>query len=55
MFYALARSSDAEQVDLIVREKTRQERQAKSSNKNTGSGHDRSPSGFSKSSSIFSR
>ncbi|CAF3398205.1 unnamed protein product [Rotaria sp. Silwood1] len=54
VFYALARSSDDEQVELIVREKTRQERQVKSNNPLIGTGHNRTPSGFS-TSSINSR
>ncbi|CAF2498861.1 unnamed protein product [Rotaria sp. Silwood2] len=54
VFYALARSSDDEQVELIVREKTRQERQAKSNNSLISAGHNRTPSGFS-TSSIHSR
>jgi hypothetical protein len=48
VFYALARPSDAEQVELIVREKTRQEREQK--NKcllSAGAGHNRTPSGLS--------
>ncbi|CAF0844907.1 unnamed protein product [Rotaria sordida] len=51
VFYALARSSDDEQVELIVREKTRQERQQKCNNPlSGGAGHNRTPSGFSTSS-----
>ena len=47
VFYALARSSDDEQVDLIVREKTRQEREQKSNCLSPPSGHNRTPSALS--------
>ncbi|CAF1558196.1 unnamed protein product [Rotaria magnacalcarata] len=55
VFYALARSSDDEQVDLIVREKTQKEFQTKSNNLMDSSGHNRTPSGYSTTSSIYSR
>jgi len=55
VFYALARSSDDEQVELIIREKTRQEREEKSNcHLNGGTGHNRTPSGLT-TSSIHSR
>ncbi len=47
VFYALARSSDDEQIELIVREKTRQEREQKSNCPLANSGHNRTPSGLS--------
>lgn len=47
VFYALARSSDDEQVELIVREKTRQEREEKSNSLINNAGHNRTPSGLS--------
>ncbi|CAF3953770.1 unnamed protein product [Adineta steineri] len=47
VFYALARSSDDEQVELIVREKTRHEREQKSNCLPIGAGHNRTPSGLS--------
>ncbi len=47
VFYALARSSDDEQVELIVREKTRQEREQKSNCLLTGALHNRTSSGLS--------
>ena len=54
VFYALARTSDDEQVELIVREKTRQEREQSKLNILPTSGHNRTPSGLSLS-SIHSR
>jgi len=47
VFYALARSSDDEQVELIVREKTRQEREQKHNCLLPNSAHNRTPSGLS--------
>ncbi|CAF0923918.1 unnamed protein product [Adineta ricciae] len=47
VFYALARPSNNEQVELVVREKTRQEREQKSNGLPDGAGHNRTPSGLS--------
>lgn len=47
VFYALVRSSDGGEIDLIVREKTRQEREIKSTCPIIGAGHNRTPSGLS--------
>lgn len=44
VFYALVRQSDDDQVELIIREKTRQETDQ---GKPPTSGHHRTPSGFS--------
>jgi hypothetical protein len=49
VFYALARPSADDQVELVVREKTRQEREQKKLGPNAN-GHNRTPSGFSTSS-----
>jgi hypothetical protein len=54
VFYALARSSDDEQVELIIREKTRQEREEKKNCLLNNAGHNRTPSGLT-TSSIHSR
>lgn len=50
VFYALARSSDDEQIELIIREKSRQEREQKSNPLLNSGGHNRTPSGLSLSS-----
>jgi hypothetical protein len=47
VFYALARSSDDEQIELIVREKTRQEREPKINGPSINTGYNRTPSGLS--------
>jgi hypothetical protein len=47
VFYALARKSPDEQVDLIVREKTRQEREQTKTRFYPTTGHNRTPSGLS--------
>jgi hypothetical protein len=46
VFYALARSSDDEQVELIIREKTRQEREEKKNCLLNNTGHNRTSSGL---------
>jgi len=47
VFYALVRQSDDEQVELIVREKTRQELDQTKIRFYPNTGHNRTPSGFS--------
>lgn len=48
VFYALARPTGDDQVELMVREKTRQEREQKKATLGTDVyGHQRTPSGFS--------
>jgi hypothetical protein len=47
VFYALVRQSDDEQVELIVREKTRQERDQTKNHFYPNSSHSRTPSGLS--------
>lgn len=47
VFYALSRQSDDEQVELIIREKTRQELDQTKVRFHTQPGHNRTPSGFS--------
>ncbi|UJR21204.1 hypothetical protein I4U23_024301 [Adineta vaga] len=50
VFYALVRKSPDEHVDLIVREKTRQERDQNKTRSHPTTGHNRTPSGLSVSS-----
>jgi ral guanine nucleotide dissociation stimulator-like 1 len=47
VFYALVRQSDDEQVELVVREKTRQELDQTKTRLYPNPGHNRTPSGFS--------
>jgi hypothetical protein len=47
VFYALARPSADEQVELIVREKTRQEHEQKTNLLSADAEHNRTPSGLS--------
>ncbi len=47
VFYALVRQSDDEQIELIVREKTRQELDQTKPRFHPNIGHNRTPSGFS--------
>jgi len=47
VFYALVRQSDDEQIELIVREKTRQELDQTKIRLYPNTGHNRTPSGFS--------